>query len=194
MQKLLPRIEERISAVAKLALEGVAGEKKAAQDLLLVLCDKYDLIVNDFLDTSEPKKWVNFYYKRYDHIGGDLLIQVILSVISDQRQLKRNANANVKPFKRVEVTATEELEIRARYEFYRARLEEGIEEYLIAFFIKNNLKPQFEYEYETEEPKRIGEESEEDKKARLEAKRRARRIAELSTGMDRQQYRKTLKS
>lgn len=116
-----------------LANEGVAeGERYNAKAALDSLMEKYNITMED-IDESTLLMTKFYSPEKYDY----LFFQVAFSVVGDKRNcgtLKANKN-----YKVIEVTKFEELEIRAKWNFYRKAFDEQAKIFMGAFILKNRL-------------------------------------------------------
>lgn len=134
-----------------LANQGVAeGEKYNAKQALNSLMLKYKITFKDI--EEETMSFVKFFSpSKYDF----LFFQVALTVVEVGREAGTlNSNKN---YKVVNVTKLEELEIRAKWNFYRKAFDEQMKIFMGAFIMKNQLWPK-ESENDTQPKRELTEE------------------------------------
>jgi hypothetical protein len=160
--------EDLLRKLKALAEGGVGGEKVNAEAMLQKLLKKYNIDPDSLND--EALNFVEFKYKKGLY-QSDLLLQIIASVIPT---LKRK-NGKYASYIKVDVTRSEEIEIRAKYDFYSKKLKEDFDLFFTAFFHRNNLY----YHGESD--------SKDDSKPMDHEK--IQKIVKMMNGLDQHQYR-----
>lgn len=129
--------EDLLRKLRALAIQGIDGEKENAQQMLDKLMKKYN-IDPQYLD-DDVLNWVEIKVKK-GYLQKELLIQVVLSCISTYKRKNTIRTTRVA----IELTKFEEIEIRAKYEFYSKRMFEDVSILFNAFLSKNNLFYRFD--------------------------------------------------
>lgn len=172
-------LSERIANLIK--NEGATeGEVQSAIDRLKHLCEKYDMNFDDLMSDEEKKESVVFKIRRGDFIAQKITFQTIGSVVGYTEPIYTNRIKNIGWFYELKCTKAEEIEIRAKSEFFIKKAKQDVDLFLSAFCHKNNLLfPHNEEEEITEEEKR-------------ERERRALKVELMQRGMDRHRFLKQL--
>ncbi len=115
-----------------LAEQGVGGEKYNAQKKLASLMKRYNITENDIKE--DVRSQVKFKMKKDQR---KLFYQVYISVTGSERNFWRWKKP---PYFYVgEVTPLEELEIRAKFDFYWRLYQQNLDMFFTAFVYKNHL-------------------------------------------------------
>jgi hypothetical protein len=129
------KIIELAKKVKALAEQGTAGEKAAAEGRLKFLMDKYGLTAEDI--ESETKNKAIFAYKN----GQKWLVhQIIVNVLgkgADIYIMKGSHKNECHAY----MTASEEIEIRAKIDHYVRAYERDLQTFHSAFIFRNELLP-----------------------------------------------------
>lgn len=164
--------EDLLRKLKALANQGVQGEKVNAQAMLDKLMKKYNIDPESLDD--DTLNWVEIKVKKGDW-QKDLLIQVMLSCLPTYKRSNSFSRNTVK----VDLTKAEEIEVRAKYEYYSKRMSEDISILFSAFLHKNNLFYRYD-DFPKVDDKPIDKE-------------RVKKIVKMMDGMDRHTYYKQLK-
>jgi|GEM_PF-3315806 len=117
-----------------LAERGHGGEKFNADSALKALMRKYDITEEQLAETT--RQWASFKFPR----GKRKLYAQIASSVIGKRVLEAKVNV-VKNILYLEVTKAEELELRAKFDYWNRAYDEEVEIFLDAFIQKNSLTP-----------------------------------------------------
>lgn len=132
---LSDKIIDLARKIKALQEQGEAGERNAATGRLEYLMEKYGFTIDD-LD-SEVEKCTEFTYKN----GQDwLLAQIIIHVAGKTRKMfaLKGSRRNLLL---VDLTAAEEIEIRAKFDHYWRAFDRDLKTLRHAFIYKNELLP-----------------------------------------------------
>ena len=157
-----------------LAEQGIGGEKYNAQKKLASLMKRYNITENDIKE--DVRSQVKFKMKKDQR---KLFYQVYISVTGSERKFWRWKKP---PYFYVgEVTPLEELEIRAKFDFYWRLYQQNLDMFFSAFVHKNHL-------YASNMP------SSSDKEITPEEMERIRKIVAMMEGIQTVPYRKQLQN
>lgn len=133
------RINDRLKKIYALAMQGVDGEKEAAQRLLDELMKKYS-VPFEALEEEEHIDRYEFKYKSNDDAA--ILIQVIVKVVDTNEHIYEYSRGNgrraIKCFL-VDCALSEKLEIEFLFDFYKRLFQKEKERLLDAFIQKHEL-------------------------------------------------------
>ena len=124
--------QDLLKKIKQLASQGFLGEKANAELMLKKLMKKYNITSADLDD--EILIYTKINVKR-GYMQKNLLYQIIansLPTLKRKNHFQKNAIY-------VELTKSEEREIRAKYDFYSKRFTAGLDIYFHAFIHKNKL-------------------------------------------------------
>lgn len=135
------KTKARMLKLLALARQGVGGEAANAERFLQKMLDKHGMTMADLEDRQQPVKRVNFKWSEPLHRR--LLVAVICKVLNttsfDHWKRPRERSSF-----RVELTATQHVEVDLMMAAYWPALQRQTELMLAAFSHKNNLFPDVE--------------------------------------------------
>lgn len=135
------KIRELARKLLELANQGIGGEKENAQTMLDRLLKQHGLSIEDLL--QEQMRPVHFRKRIKDPMKQNaFLLQIAASVIGSKRVSEswvvRNTSDNTLYYK-IDLTAAEEIEIKAKYDFYWRDYTEQADVFRDAYIQKNKL-------------------------------------------------------
>ena len=160
---------ELIKKLKALASGGVGGEKQNAIKMLERLQKKYD--ISDTEIETEEKKFREFTVPRFKLYNK--LFWQIMATYGISRYKKTRKRDVIK----IECTASEQLEMLAKFQFYYIYFQKDIETFWLAFISKNEL-----WSKTSKEPREL---TEKEMQERLEAERLAQRLNKYEYETDR---------
>lgn len=124
--------EDLLRKINLLASQGVYGEKTNAEAMLKKLMKKYNITSAELAD--DIVSFTKIQFKR-GYMQKELLVQLIATSIPTLKRKYHFQKNNCF----VELTKSEEIQIRAKYDFYSKRFADGLGIYFSAFVQKNKL-------------------------------------------------------
>ncbi|MBR5091268.1 MAG: hypothetical protein IK093_17725 [Ruminiclostridium sp.] len=130
------KINDKLKKIYALAMQGVDGEKEAAQKLLYELMEKYSV---SFEELMEEERIDTFEFRYKTDEENKILLQVIVKVMDTAEYISQYLGKNNKPLKYyvVDCTLSEKVEIEFLFDFYK-RLFQKEKELLIEAFIQKH--------------------------------------------------------
>jgi hypothetical protein len=129
--------QERLRRLKALAERGVnVGERENAATLLLKLCAKYGISVDD-VEGDDEKDMVWFVHKQ-GSLFRKLMVQVIAKVCGQQPIYKRGKERILGTY----CTKAQAIEIEMDYDFYLTGLKEEFARMLKVYIQKNHIVPE----------------------------------------------------
>lgn len=130
-------IRQRIKKIYALAKSGVEGEADSARRRLNEMLQKYSLSLDDIIGDDQRKEKHIFKFQKSYHL--DLLVQCYAAVTGNETMSFLRHKRRVL----IELTAIENAELEAMYNFYRRHMDREIEKIVknakTAFFVKHAL-------------------------------------------------------
>lgn len=130
---------EKLVALAKklkaLSDQGEGGEKETARTMLIRHCERYGISLDDLIEQEDAKRiWIKYgrIYK-----GKNFICQIIRNVLNWDHPI--GTHSDFPNEVTVICTLGDELEIRAKYDFYKRKLKHEIEITYHAFIQTNHL-------------------------------------------------------
>ena len=121
-----------------LAVQGIDGERENAQQMLNTLMAKHNITLADI--EGEKTYYRKFYPK--DEVQDGLLIYIIRKVVNNNNvSLSENRDKRTKRFTSANLTDAQFIEVQAMFDFYKLVLLSEMQDFFIAFVLKNKLYP-----------------------------------------------------
>jgi len=136
---------ELLKKIKALADNGIGGEKINAKLKLRKLMK--ELGITD-LDLEIDKVKTRIFKTGSLIIYKKLFVQVVSSIIEDVKIYSSMGNKNIRL---VDCTVSQQVEIEAKFAFYKIRYNQDLETFFIAFIQKNGIFPKYSKEQEHEE-------------------------------------------
>jgi len=174
MKNLPIHIQDKLTKIAALATSGVDGEKDSAMQLLEKLCAKYYVSIEDVLSKPEEEELSWYEFRYHLDIQRDLLFQLIYKYKDVSNISYRSKNGTkLLEFK---LTKFQYIIISEAYIYFSKLMKDEFKK------IKVDFLAAFCYKHELYGPtpcseKRLGEETDEVKRARELEERRIRAMA-----------------
>lgn len=163
----MERLIDKLRKIEALARTGTGGERENAQRMLVELCQKHDVTLEQIIQSE--KKWYDFPVR--DAIDEMLLTQVVLHIcMTPQIENGRYRGRKVRCFK---LTPGQSVDIKSCYEHYRKAWRRQLNDLMIAFIHSNKI---------------YGPRSDQDRDQTPEEIEHAERIMSLMQGMKREQW------
>lgn len=127
-----------LKKIKSLAEQGVSGEREAAEAILIRLMEKHSVSWEELEETETHLAWFRFY----DSFDKRLLRQTIIRVTGSEGNLythRKQAGGRTLKEYGVDVTFAQEIELRARIDFYRMAYREELEVFFLAFIHKHRI-------------------------------------------------------
>lgn len=171
-------IIEKIRKVQALADRGVDGEKENAARMVERLMTEHDITEEELRDDIMERRW--FRYNSKDKFAPKLMSQVMYATVGSRDKWSRGRKAMTG----MECTAAEEIEIRARFEFYYKSYQEDLDAFFLAFISKNDIFPTPE----------LVEDDEDDEPCERTVEEQARidKASNMMRGMEKHDYHKQI--
>lgn len=161
------KVLEKLGKIKALAERGVGGEKETALRMYEELCRKYE-ISEDEAEAALmklEKRWFSYSTQ----LEEELLIQIFYKVTGDTAHYVYTGEYKRRKKRGCVCTEIEAAEIQLLFNFYREKMKEELQAFMIAFKQKNNLFPdetaRAYKEYDGPQRKLTGEEERKYKKA-----------------------------
>lgn len=126
------RLKALLIKIRALAKRGVGGEKINAERMLAELMSKHNLTLDDI--EKESREWRELKVPRYR-----LLNTLFWNVVTSTYDIKRYRKTRKRDVILLELTASEQMEIMAKYQFYSHHFNDDLDVFLRAFISKNEL-------------------------------------------------------
>lgn len=133
------KVLEKLGKIKALAERGVGGEKETAMRMYEELQRKYDISPDEAqaaLNKLE-KRW--FSYKT--ELEEQLLLQIFYKVTGEESHYVYSGQYSRRKKRGVMCTELEAAEIQLLFNFYRERMKEELEAFMLAFKQRNDLYP-----------------------------------------------------
>lgn len=165
-----------LKKIKALTDQGASGEKEAAEAILIRLMEKHNISWDELEEVETHLVW----FRYYDDFDRRLLRQTIILVTGGEGSFythrNREGGRTLKEYG-LDVTSAQEIELRARLDFYRAAYKEEQDIFFLAFIHKHRIF----------DPNDI-----DDSEPTEESMAMARRIYGMMQSMENKDYRKQL--
>lgn len=123
-------IRDKLIKIQALAASGVDGERESARALLATLCRKHGITLESLVNAE--KQWRRFTVSKANH---KLFVQCACFVLRvNAIQFRRVGSLLV-----MECTATDHIDLKACFAYYRKLLKKDAEDFYIAFISKHRI-------------------------------------------------------
>jgi len=133
------KVLDKLRKIKALAERGVGGEKETALRMYEELCRKYEISEDEA--EAALMRLENRWFGYSTPLEEELLVQIFYKVTGDKTHYVYTGNYSRRKKRGCVCTELEAAEIQLLFNFYREKMKEELEAFMIAFKQKNSLFP-----------------------------------------------------